>query len=48
MERSMPARAAVAVLAMTAAALMLAGTAAPALAGGGSRIAPPPGCQASC
>lgn len=37
-----------AALAAILASLALAATAAPAMAGGGPRITPPPGCQTNC
>ena len=37
-----------AALAVILAGLTLAATAAPAMAGGGPRITPPPGCASSC
>jgi hypothetical protein len=48
MERTMRPRPILAALAAIIAGLALAATASPALAGGGPKITPPPGCAGGC
>ena len=48
MQSSMRPRPVLAVLATMCAGLALAATASPALAGGGPKAAPPPGCGTGC